>query len=394
MLFSMLFFPVLVASPELNILISLVFFTYILIFNLNYRYPKVLINIILPLIFILLISVISTLFYPSMAIDIVKDLLLLLKPILYLFLGFYLTSKIKEKSFIFSLLIYLATFFAVVHIFKVVSYLMDNPFVVNQIRGVGGKDNFIELFALVVLFSNMNKEIFAKKNKYQKLIKTILLVSFVLYFSRTMFLTGIIFLLSVKGYTKLTRKGVMYLSTFLVLILGFYWYLNSIEIERGSTGIEGLMYKIKLAPSEIFPDEIDIEDHASLWDHWRGYEVLKAVEQLADTPFYSGVWLGKGVGSLVDLEFVAPLNEEGMQYISTLHNGYGFILFKSGIFGLVCYFIFLFNTYIQAYKKDKDKTLINNFISGIAIYYAFSTLVITGIYNKIEILTIILHFTR
>ena len=390
MLFSLLFFPILVASPELNILISAFFFSYILIFDFNYKYSKTIINVLIPLIFILLIALISSFFYSNTIIDAVKDFLLLLKPVLYIVLGFYFTSKIKEKAFIFDLLIYIAAFFAIIHIVKVTFYLVDNPFAVNRVRYIGGKDNIIELFALIVLFSGIRQKVFYKKTKYYKFFKTIIIISFFLYFSRTMLVTGLIFLLAIKGYTKLTRKGIMYISFFIISALAFYSYLNSIEIERGSSGIEGLMYKIKLAPAEIFLTQIDIKDHAKLWDHWRGYEALKAYEQLTDTPFGMGLLFGKGTGSLVDLEFVAPLNEAGMQYISTLHNGYAFILFKSGIIGLVCYLVFLFNIYIQAYKKDKNKILINNFISGIAIYYAFSTLVITGIYNKVEVLAIVL----
>lgn len=390
MLFSLLFFPILVASPELNILISAFFFSYILIFDFNYKYSKTIINVLIPLIFILLIALISSFFYSNTIIDAVKDFLLLLKPVLYIVLGFYFTSKIKEKAFIFDLLIYIAAFFAIIHIVKVTFYLVDHPFVVNRVRDIGGKDNVIELFALIVLFSGIRQKVFYKKTKYYKFFKIIIIVSFFLYFSRTMLVTGLIFLLAIKGYTKLTRKGIMYISFFIISALAFYSYLNSIEIERGSNGIEGLLYKIKLAPAEIFLTQIDIKDHAKLWDHWRGYEALKAYEQLTDTPFGMGLLFGKGTGSLVDLEFVAPLNEAGMQYISTLHNGYAFILFKSGIIGLVCYLVFLFNIYIQAYKKDKNKILINNFISGIAIYYAFSTLVITGIYNKVEVLAIVL----
>lgn len=392
MLFSLLFLPILVGSPELNVLLSLSFFFLIILFQNNLKFSKTGVVIIAPLIFVLIISIISSFFYSNTIIDLVKDLLILMKPIIYILLGFYLVGKIKDKSFIYVGIIYIAAFFGIIHIYKVSIFLIENPFVVNLIRNSCGKDNFIELFALILLFSQINQVVFLKKINHYKFLKVIILVSFFLYFSRTMLITGLIFLLATKGYTKLTRKGVMFLSVFIVLVLGFFSYLNSIDIERESEGIEGFLYKIKLAPSEIFPSKIDVTNHADLWDHWRGYEALKAYEQLEETPNNIGFLFGKGIGSLVDLEFIAPLNDEGMQYISTLHNGYAFILFKAGFIGLICYFFFLLFIYLQAYNKSENNKifLLNNFISGIGIYYAFTTLVISGIYNKGDILAIIL----
>ena len=45
--------------------------------------------------------------------------------------------------------------------------------------------------------------------------------------------------------------------------------------------------------------------------------------------------IGTGYGSLVNLKFKAPLGNEDMKYISRLHNGYVFVFYKTGIFGLV-----------------------------------------------------------
>ena len=52
--------------------------------------------------------------------------------------------------------------------------------------------------------------------------------------------------------------------------------LQFMNIERNSTGIESFLYKIKIAPSEIFNSDIDIDDHKQLWDKWRAYEVKMA----------------------------------------------------------------------------------------------------------------------
>ena len=154
----------------------------------------------------------------------------------------------------------------------------------------------------------------------------------------------------------------------------------------------GFLYKLKIAPAEIFDSEINVKDHTDLWDHWRAYEAQKAYEQVRDTPMHYGLIAGRGVGSLVDLEFVSPLTIEGIQYITTLHNGYAYILFKSGLLGVFSHAVFLIMLYMQVYNKSKTIKLkiINCLLSGIAVYYMFTTLIVSGLYNPRDFVGIIL----
>jgi hypothetical protein len=386
----MIVLPILVGSVELNIIMSSLFFVIILLDTKN-KYPIRLINIISLLIVILLISIIASLFYPSQIYDVVKDFFYLLKPVLFIIIGYYLVRKIKNKAFIFKLIIYSAVFFAFLHLSKVLVFVFENPFNINRLRNFAGKSNYIEMLAIILLFLNIGRTDIPL-TRYTRFFKIIIVCSFILYFSRTMFVGVLILYLSVNGYLKISRKGLIYTTGIITAVLLFYMYLFSIEIDRNKSGISTIFYKIKIAPSEIFSTEIDRNDAEGLWDHWRGYEALKAIEQLTDTPYYSGLFFGKGLGSLVDLGFVAPLNEEGMQYVSSLHNGYAFIMYKSGFAGIVFFLVFIIYLYLQAYKKMRNNHvyLINNFISGLAIYYAFTTLIINGIYNQMDIVTVFL----
>ena len=164
------------------------------------------------------------------------------------------------------------------------------------------------------------------------------------------------------------------------------------ELDRSSKGLEGFLYKLQIAPSEIFSADVDINNHAQLWDHWRGYEAHKAFEQLDEANYKYGYFFGKGLGSLVDLGFEAPLSEGGIQYIPIIHNGFAYIMFKAGFVGMFIYLLFLAYLYLTAYHKKTNSSIVffNNFISGISLFYLFTTLIITGVYNQGDVVTLIL----
>lgn len=394
MLILLMCMPILYDSAEVNIAVCTTFV--IILFNdLKPQLPKDLLNVIAPLVLILIIASLSSFFFKWELYDIFKDFVYLLKPILFILLGYKLVSKIKDKSYIYKCIIYLAIIFAIIHIVKVFYLAYLYGFEVNKTRGFAGKSNYLEMLAIFLLFANTKRHDYFQINlKNYKLTQALLMLSFVLYFSRTMFVGLFLIFLAFKGYSKITTKGLAYFTSIIVLIFGFYWYLNSLDLERGSTGMEGFLYKIKIAPSEIFNADVDTstKNHAALWDHWRAFEAKKAIDQLLGTSYYLGLFFGQGIGSLVDLGFKAPLGNIAMQHIPKIHNGLVYVTFKAGILGLICYISFLANLYLYAYRRLKNNMskFANNFISGIGLYFMFTSLIITGIYNQGDILTIVL----
>src|SRR5690606_25260152 len=103
--------------------------------------------------------------------------------------------------------------------------------------------------------------------------------------------------------------------------------------------------------------------------------------------------LGKGFGALVDLQFYAPVGgEKGLRYIPHTHNGYIYVFFKTGTIGLILYLFVLFNLYKQVYIKPKSNNhiILLRLISGLALYFIFTSLIITGIYNLQDVSILLL----
>ena len=195
---------------------------------------------------------------------------------------------------------------------------------------------------------------------------------------------------SMLGYAKIT-KGTLKFIGFAFLLIGLlYAYLFSVKIDRNAKGVEAFLYKIKIAPEEIFKTKVDRENHKELWDHWRGYEAKRALALMDKNP--SSYIYGTGYGSLINLKFKAPLGEKDMKHISRIHNGYVFVLYKTGIVGLVLYLLFLIKLYLNVYKRSetKEQLFITRTIVSISVFYFFSSLIITGIYIPIDAVVFVL----
>lgn len=361
-------------------------FLQIVVLGIFFSLDKVLISnqflkIIVPIIILFFIGFIGMLLHKHFFFNITKDIFHFVKPILGIMIGYLFYKKINNFKRFIKTIVYCGLVSALIHFLYL--FITGNIFSgsISVIRE-SNKDSFLELFALFFLlfYKKFQEEnLFRNKNNFV-LIKYILIFSCILYFSRTMLICALMLMFSIKGYTKITTKTIKIVSILLVSIALFYAFLFSIKIDRNKPGIETFLYKIKNAPSEIFKTKIDRDNHKDLWDHWRGYEAKRAFELMNNNP--SSYFFGCGHGSLVNLKFFAPLsgpNEKGMKYISELHNGYVYLLYKTGFLGLFFYLYTLYLLYIKIYK---NLNITNVFISGIGIFYLFTMLTITGFYNS------------
>ena len=365
----------------------------VFILGLFFLFEKVQINklffkTILPILIIFLLGFVGILFNKVTFFNVFKDIFHFLKPITGLLIGYFFYRKIDDFKMFVKTIVVVGLLSAVIH-FGILFFISGFSSV-NEIREFG-RDNFLELFSLFFLLfykKFQNDTLF--KNQFQHFFFVVLLfASNVLYFSRTMIVVAIILLITIYGYTIITKRGLRIIGVVFVSILLFYGYLFSIKISRNQTGIESFLYKVKNAPSEIFKTKIDRENHKDLWDHWRGYEAKRAFSLMEKDP--KSYVIGTGYGSLVNLKFFAPLTEnykdKGIKYISELHNGYVYIYYKTGIFSLFLYLLFLINLYIKIYYNKNFETY---FISAIGVAFLFTTLTITGMYNSRDVIVFLL----
>ena len=341
------------------------------------------VKIISPIFLLFLLPFVGMLFHKNFFYDVIKDIFHFIKPLLGIGIGYLFYKKINNFKIFVKSIVLIGLASAVLHFIIIIVFSKTNT--VSEIREFG-RDNFLELFSLLflVFYNKLEKELLFTNKTTQFLIGTMLAISNLLYLSRTMVVVAIICTISVFGLSIITTKTIKFMLLSTAALALFYFYLFSIKLER-----ESFLYKVKIAPSELFKTHIDRNNHADLWDHWRGYEAKRALALMDQNP--SSYVFGCGYGSLVNLKFYAPLSDnpldKGLKHISELHNGYAYILYKTGIIGIFFYLLF----FVELYKKIYfNKQFVTIFISAIGIVFLFTTLTITGIYNTKDTIVFIL----
>lgn len=293
-----------VSSFKINI--SVQFLSLIILFAIEkQKISKQFLNIIRPIFIIFFICFIGMIFHKYKMFNIIKDISHFIKPLLGLSIGYFLYKKINNFKLFIKTIVITAFISSIIHFTIIIS--LKNIATVSDIREFT-RDNFVELFGFLffVFYKKFQKERLFRNKMFSITILICLLTSCILYFSRTMIIMTAVVVLTLYGYTIITKRTIKLGLAMATFVLLFYTFLFSINIQRNKTGVESFLYKVKNAPAEIFKTHVDREKHEDLWDHWRGYEAERAFELLKENP--EGFVFGLGYGSLVNLKFYAPLS--------------------------------------------------------------------------------------
>lgn len=379
-LFSLVLLSEMYFSFHFNVLLQLGVLTLIVFSLKRIKVPPSVLSQATPLVVLFLLGFVGLLFQGYPLKEVVKDILHFCKPLLALSIGYFITRSLPDYRAFFRLIVTVALLAAAIHIFNVF-FVVGIHSSIEDVRE-GFLDNFIELFAMVILwFGRKEFPLFGPRKRL--LFLALLGLSSALYFSRSMFVVAILLTVSALGYSRLNKTALKAFVLVGIVVGGLFVYLSFSKPARNSKGIEAFLYKIKNAPSEVFNAKVDRDNHRELWDHWRAYEAKRAFDLMRDQP---QSWVvGTGHGSLINLKFRAPLDGpdgHGMRYISIMHNGYVFVFYKTGLIGLCVLLFFLIRLYRYLYRPpiDERHAFVLRLLSSIGLFYFFTTLIITGVY--------------
>ncbi|MEM7085941.1 MAG: hypothetical protein AAF489_07155 [Bacteroidota bacterium] len=323
-----------------------------------------------------------------------KDLVYFLRPMTVIASGYFITMRLENKRSFLNIIVLMGFYFAFMHLFKMAANFTIIPADTTRIRTYFGRYNHVESLALIIIICV--KELPMKKSRYKffyQVMVAMLAVSFLFYFSRTMILVVISMSMAYYGYLKLNQKSAIVLAGMLILGSIGIAILSNYEPEKeNGVVVDSFFSKLKNSFDESFSlKNVDVTslDRRVLWKHWRAYEAHMVYGEVDKAE----QWLtGQGFGSTVDIGFEAKLDGEMTQHLSLTHNGFAYLYLKTGIFGLIIYFLMVLYLYSFAYASQRNKLQIigNNLLVACTFYILISSFVVTGIFKPYDMATLVI----
>lgn len=396
--FILIYFILLFITQYISsILPVLIYITYILLYlAIVLKFPKYLLKYsTIPFLLLMLgIFSISTSYNLR---DILRDIFYFGQALLALIFGYFIAYKINNLSKLFKSIIYIAISFAIIHFIMIIlspgSYLANLQISFNRI----GHSSIVPI-GLSFLLINLKYKLVHFRKVIVFIFLFLLISSLLLTFSRTNTVTFILFTLFALGIIRLKIKNI-----FVILLLSFMTFVIFLYLSNN----EGL-YSQKILHSI---EEITIRNYTSMHDinlNWRGFEAYKGLmTYLNDGNTFDKIF-GYGFGKTISLGFSMELAGAKYTTIPILHNGFIFLLVKTGLLGIMMYIGFLFFLFISNYHTKLlhgsyfsiQNLIIKQLIAAISIVILSQTLVVGGWTNVdiqvtfIALLGILLQFKQ
>jgi hypothetical protein len=259
----------------------------------------------------------------------------------------------------------------------------------TQIRSLAGTGYYVTTLAMIVLLGWIGRWR-SGLGLHPVLGGACLLfctTSFVFSFSRTLSLVVLLGLLGVAGF--FARREWLRVG---LLLLAMVAALAALEASVDTSSLKAKnSFLGKLARSA---QEIRVEDYTTVQDinlNWRGYETSRALDTWqAGNPVQ---WVfGQGFGKQVDLGLFQNLSGDpraAVRFIPIFHNGYVFLLVKTGVAGVALYLaamLYLYRVGRRAARGDPadPATRLGRALQSSVVVLAVSTWVVAGAFNKYD----------
>lgn len=369
-------------SIEITVLLYSLYFIYSIFRYKRLSISKQLINSVAPLFFILAIG--STGLLQHDLILCIRDMQHLIIPIVGILFGYALyirnhSSEQLVKSLILASVI--VSSLLILSIFKNINQISIVSFKEwDTITTRVGMLAPIGLVSMVWVATSKNV-LFKFQNLFFTIGVFVCLIAVVTSMSRMLNITTIIFFVIVMELHKKIPKFLKVLPIIIIIIQLVLLLVVNNNIKTPNNIILDRYIEKLLHPLEELstPNTISM---GSIGTNWRGYE-----NYIASNQFYNNniieYLIGSGFGTGFDMGFLVIKNGIVIPTKLFLHNGYLYLLVKTGILGLLLYFIFITHNMKISSKKYHmsplpfDK-LISKFCLAILITGSIATFVTAG----------------
>ena len=214
-------------------------------------------------------------------------------------------------------------------------------------------------------------------------------------FSRLLWACTLLMAVSMTGFLFRIRKRVVVRIVVFLIILApvVFFVIRGFSLEKA---FSDMTRKIQgsFVETTFKYDSVGAGYDPRLHRQWRGYEAKRVWSEYVkgnDWEFF----LGQGYGAVVDVGFYISLAGTRVRYLPIFHNGYLYVLYKTGILGLFLFLLFLWDLFRQAAKTvmltvGSGTSMAGRSLLAIALGIVFSTAVMRGYFDKKDATLLIL----
>ena len=314
-------------------------------------------------------------------------------PLLLIIIGFQLSKIFSIKQY-FSIILkignIISIMFIVVAIYKIGFSAFLSPY--TKARFVLGSGSPACVLSLIISIYSDKFDFNLFKNNTRRILSIIVsLAAIYLFASRTYWVMLVIFIIVFSFKTIRTGKllMLMFLSLFAILI-----YFNLIYTDNGLSFSNSIIYKLTHSLKEI--EFSNFKTPREINQNFRGYEAYRSWRTYIDgNP--SELVFGLGLGKLVHLNTQMLLDGKLWTDIPIVHNGFFYILVKTGALGIIFILLFFFFFALVGFRRCRsdsyEQQFIGLFILACGASLFMTNFVICGLFNfEISILLITAGF--
>ena len=363
--------------PKISIVLTYIFVGIYFLIDTKY---KNFYRLLLPWCSILLTGLIFSMNFEAR--DVIRDIFYFINPLFFLILGSFIAINFNLDKF-FKIIVLTGSILSIIYVAETIVKFgfsfMENSYDIRANIGVG---NSISVLALIILiFSSKFDELHLVHNmKFRVLLVGVNLLALILFSSRTY--TGIAIILLVSLSYPLYKKNIfryILFTSFGVALAIFLinQFKETVFIEKMLNSV----FEISMT-NDIDPN--------NPYANYRGYEAKSAIDTYTHADDFQKI-VGLGFGKLIDLKSYYLLGGELRRFIPILHNGFAYLLVKTGVLGCILFLMFLINIMKLAHQTYKYSEIISVTTIGVLLSLCFATYIVSGFFNsEFEILMIIL----
>ena len=347
----------------------------------------------IPILLILLASP-GAVFHPFR--DVARDIWLFINPVTYIVFGYLLFEKVKNWGKIlqpFIVIGLVASLYAVWNAYAHLSLLLTSGTVeeYRQVAGYGFAQAMVPIMLIVLSRKfNLPSGYLDRRPAIRVFLYAVGGVAIGLSFSRTIIFTllvGLLLSIRFRQFRTDFMRGRPVAVLLAVALFGATVFAvtgPSLVSPANQRQTGSFMDKVANIPEEVRIHHFDTFDQINA--DWRGFEAYRALVTYGRFSPRESV-MGGGLGTLVDLGFAMPLSPvESLQFVPTTHNGYAFLLVKTGPVGILLFLIMLFliaRTGLRsARSEDPNRKYVGYLLLWTAITLLMTQAVVNGFYNR------------